>query len=127
MLRSLSRASSIHLGSTVRTTRTMSSQPDYYVAVHADGSLAASSSSSPAAASSSIPKLWKASRAQDKAGETRTFYALDGDSTVVAVGVGKPKDRKGGEGEENALKEQTRRTVSLLSQLDRMMVHREHS
>ncbi|GAA5850143.1 hypothetical protein JCM9279_003541 [Rhodotorula babjevae] len=88
----------------------MSSQPDYYVAVHADGSLPASSSS---AASASIPQLWKASRAQDKAGETRTFYAVDGDKTVVAVGVGKPKDRKGGEGEENAIKEQARRTAAV--------------
>lgn len=90
----------------------MSTQPDYYVAVTSDGSIASSSTSS--AASSTIPQLWKASRAQDKAGETRTFYAVDGDKTVVAISVGKSKDRKGGESEENALKEQSRRTVRLL-------------
>ncbi|GAA5943638.1 hypothetical protein JCM1841_004591 [Sporobolomyces salmonicolor] len=86
----------------------MSTTPDaYYVAVAADGSVASS------AAPSQISELWKASRAKDKAGETRVFYGVEGDKTVVAVGTGKAKARKGGEAEENALKEQARKTAAM--------------
>ncbi|GJN89186.1 hypothetical protein Rhopal_002162-T1 [Rhodotorula paludigena] len=63
----------------------MSSSPDYYVAVAADGQLAAPSSSTSAAASA-LPDLWKGSRAKETAGETRTFYNVDG-RTVVAAAV----------------------------------------
>ncbi|GAA5980613.1 hypothetical protein JCM11641_006699 [Rhodosporidiobolus odoratus] len=82
--------------------------PDaFYVAV--DGSGSPSSASAP----SQISHLWKASRAKDEAGEVRTFYAVDGDKTVVAVSTGKAKERKGGAGEENALKEQARKTAAV--------------
>ncbi|GAA5919901.1 hypothetical protein JCM6882_004742 [Rhodosporidiobolus microsporus] len=79
-------------------------QPDYYVAVQEGGSVASST------ASSQIPQLWQASRAKDK--DTRVFYDVDG-KTVVAVGTGKAKERKGGEAEENTLKEQARRTAAV--------------
>ncbi|GAA5843580.1 hypothetical protein JCM11251_007122 [Rhodosporidiobolus azoricus] len=79
-------------------------QPDYYVAVKEGGSVASST------ASSQIPQLWQASRAKEK--DTRVFYNVDG-ATVVAVGTGKAKERKGGEAEENTLKEQARRTAAV--------------
>lgn len=40
----------------------------------------------------------------------RTFYGVDG-KTVVAVSTGKESPKKGGEAEENALKELSRKTV----------------
>ncbi|GAA6027387.1 hypothetical protein JCM8097_007818 [Rhodosporidiobolus ruineniae] len=80
--------------------------PDYYTAI-VDGAPSPSSSS---AASSHISQLWQASRATDK--DARTFYGVDG-ATVVAIGTGKAKERKGGEAEENALKEQARRTAAV--------------
>lgn len=100
----LRRLPSLVSQATRTNTRSMSTQshPDYYVAVQEGGSVASS------AASSQIPQLWQASRAKDK--DTRVFYNVDG-ATVVAVGTGKAKERKGGEAEENALKEQARRTV----------------
>lgn len=114
MLRRFPSLASQHLSKRI-AVRTMSSSPDYYVAVAADGQLAAPSPSTSAAASA-LPDLWKGSRAKETAGETRTFYNVDG-KTVVAVGTGKAKERKGGEAEENALKEQTRRTASRSSWL----------
>lgn len=42
--------------------------------------------------------------------EQRTFYGVDG-KTVVAVSTGKDSARKGGETEENQLKEVTRKAV----------------
>lgn len=88
--------------------RNMSTQSaDYYVAVKQDGTAAASSSSSVA---SELPQLWGSSRAGDKAGETRTFYGVGGDKTVVAVGLGKSQSR-----DENVLKEQARKSVSTQS------------
>ncbi|GAA5935804.1 hypothetical protein JCM10213_003694 [Rhodosporidiobolus nylandii] len=84
----------------------MSTSPDCYVAV-ADGAALHS------AAPSSLQQLWQASRAENKAGVSRTFYGVDGDKTVVAVSVGKAKERKGGEAEENALKEQARKTAAI--------------
>lgn len=87
--------------------RNMSTQSaDYYVAVKQDGTAAASSSS----VASELPQLWKSSRAGDKAGETRTFYGVGGDKTVVAVGLGKSQSR-----DENVLKEQARKSVSTQS------------
>ena len=89
--------------------RTMSTSADYYVAVHQDG--APSTSSASAQGHAEIAQLWKASRASDKAGETRTFYGVAGDQTVVAVGLGKstPASKK----TDDAIKEQARRTVRL--------------
>ncbi|GAA5876625.1 hypothetical protein JCM8547_002424 [Rhodosporidiobolus lusitaniae] len=82
---------------------------DHYVAVSVgnDGP-SVSSSSSPAA--SKIPQLWTASRAT-KAGDSRTFYDVGG-AIVVAIGV-KQSERKGGEAEENTLKEQARKTAAV--------------
>ncbi|GAA6002546.1 hypothetical protein JCM10207_001174 [Rhodosporidiobolus poonsookiae] len=85
----------------------MSTTKDVFVAVSEGGTASAAS------APSQLSQLWKASRAEDKAGTTRTFYGVDGDKTVVAVSIGKAKDRKGGEAEENALKEQARKTAAI--------------
>ena len=101
MLRRLGSASSPSF--THLTRRTMSTSADYYVAVQQDGSPSTSSAS----VASELPQLWKTSRASDKAGETRTFYGVGGDKTVVAVGLG-----KGAAKSEDALKEQARKTVS---------------
>lgn len=91
----------------LRTTvkRNMSTQSaDYYVAVKQDGTSSSSSSS----VASELPQLWKSSRAGDKAGETRTFYGVGGDKTVVAVGLGKSQSK-----DENVLKEQARKSVRI--------------
>ncbi|GAA5848691.1 hypothetical protein JCM3766R1_006413 [Sporobolomyces carnicolor] len=87
----------------------MSTSADYYVAVHQDG--APSTSSASAQGHAEIAQLWKASRASDKAGETRTFYGVAGDQTVVAVGLGKstPASNK----TDDAVKEQARRTAAV--------------
>lgn len=118
----------------------MASTPDAYLAVKgSEGTL----HSTNVASSAEIERLWKASRANDKAGEIvslcsccfscyklcsltrrageltacsvsspeqRTFYGVDG-KTVVAVSTGKDSVKKGGEAEDNKLKEVTRKTV----------------
>ncbi|GAA5878969.1 hypothetical protein JCM16303_007248 [Sporobolomyces ruberrimus] len=81
----------------------MSTSADYYVAIQQDGTPSTSASS----AASEIPQLWKASRATEK--DTRVFYGVDGDKTVVAVGLGKGQTSK----DENVLKEQARRTAAV--------------
>ncbi|GAA5915662.1 M17 family metallopeptidase [Sporobolomyces salmoneus] len=83
----------------------MSTSADYYVAVQSDGTPSTSSASF----ASEIPQLWKTSRATEKAGETRTFYGVGGDKTVVAVGLGKGSSSKS----EDALKEQARKTAAI--------------
>jgi hypothetical protein len=86
---------------TTKLIRTMSTQPDVYVAVQ-DGS-----PSSAASSASEIQRLWKGAKPTD----VRTFYNVgEESSTVVAVGV-KKVEGKSGEVEENALKEQARRAV----------------
>ncbi|GAA5928325.1 M17 family metallopeptidase [Sporobolomyces koalae] len=82
----------------------MSSSADYYVGVQQDGSPLTTS----APAANEIPQLWKTSRASDKAGESRTFYGVGGDKTVVAVGLGKSQSKN-----ENVLKEQARKTAAI--------------
>ncbi|KAI5480452.1 leucyl aminopeptidase [Pseudohyphozyma bogoriensis] len=83
------------------TASAMSS--DLYVAVH-DGQ--AVTSSIPAGVTSEVSRLWSVSKPKNKAGETRTFYGVEG-QTVVAVHAGK----KGKD--DNALKESSRRTAAL--------------
>ncbi|GAA5829138.1 hypothetical protein JCM5353_005299 [Sporobolomyces roseus] len=77
---------------------------DFYIAVKQDGT----SSSSSTSVTSELPQLWKSSRAGDKAGETRTFYGVGGDKTVVAVGLGKSQSK-----DENVLKEQARKSAAI--------------
>ncbi|KAK4333894.1 Cytosol aminopeptidase family, catalytic domain-domain containing protein [Rhodotorula toruloides] len=105
MLRRLPALATRHTNS----LRTMSTAPkDIYVAVQ-DNSLVSSAAQQSAA---EVAQLWKDSRAKEK--DTRTFYNVGGQGkTVVAVGVGKAKERKGGEGEENALKEQARKAAAV--------------
>lgn len=143
LLSSASRLSrtSQHLRNT-RYTSTMSS-PDLYVAIKGSEGTLHSSKAASSGAVAEVERLWKASKATEKAGETvsgnrlgcslrsckevqkmsgkadrvvsqRTFYGVDG-KTVVAVSSGKTSTtQKGGEAAENALKEVSRKSVSSL-------------
>lgn len=94
------------LSKTFSSTCRMSSPiQDVYVAVTPSGSPTPSVLS--AGAMAEIERLWRASRATDKPGETRAFYGVDG-KTVVAVSTGKLP------GDENSLKEVVRKNVRSL-------------
>ncbi|SCV74024.1 BQ2448_6456 [Microbotryum intermedium] len=82
-----------------------------YIAV--SGGQPVSSAAAQAVDKEVLAKLWQVSGTKDKAGEARTFFGVGGDKTVIAVSTGKTQDKKGGASGENALKELSRRNVSI--------------
>lgn len=86
---------------------------DIYVAI--DSSLTNISNGLSSSIQSEISQLWTQSKAKATAGETRVFYSVPGleDKTVVVVSTGTKVESKGGVGEENKLKEITRRAAAL--------------
>lgn len=88
-----------------RAIRTRNIMTDSYISVRPDGAAVSTSK-----AASATTQLWKNSRANDKSGETRTFF-LEGGEAVVAVSTGKELPVGKGDKYENKLRELSRRNV----------------